>query len=71
MIDGEWRSGSFDELLSFGKERQKAKTWVVASVPQGEAFDLFFYHQNTTDDEIMTAVKFKLARNTILGFKAE
>jgi hypothetical protein len=42
MIDNEWRSGSFDELLSFGKERQKAKTWVFASVPQEEAFDLLF-----------------------------
>jgi hypothetical protein len=42
MIDGEWRSSSFDELLSFRKERQKAKTWVFASVPQEEAFDLLF-----------------------------
>jgi hypothetical protein len=42
MIDGEWRLGSFDELLSFRKERQKAKTWVFASVPQQEAFDLLF-----------------------------
>jgi hypothetical protein len=42
MIDSEWRSGSFDELLSFGKERQKAKIWVLASVPQEEAFDLLF-----------------------------
>jgi hypothetical protein len=42
MIDGEWRSSSFDELLSFGKERQKAKTWVFASVPQEEAFDFTF-----------------------------
>jgi hypothetical protein len=42
MIDGEWWSDSFDELLSFRKERQKEKIWVFASVPQGEAFDLFF-----------------------------
>jgi hypothetical protein len=55
MIDGEWRSSSFDELLSFRKERQKMKIWVFALVPQGEAFDLPFYRQNATDDEI-TAV---------------
>jgi hypothetical protein len=42
MIDGEWQSGSFDELLSFGKKRQKAKTWVFTSVTQEEAFDLLF-----------------------------
>jgi hypothetical protein len=42
MIDGEWRSGSFDELLSFGKERQQEKTWVFPSVPQGETSDLLF-----------------------------
>jgi hypothetical protein len=42
MIDGEWRLGSFNELLSLGKERQKVKTWVFAPVPQGEAFDLLF-----------------------------
>jgi hypothetical protein len=42
VIGGECRSGSFDELLSFGKEKQKAKTWVFASVSQGEAFDLLF-----------------------------
>jgi hypothetical protein len=42
MINGEWWSGSFDELLSFRKERQNAKTWVVASVLQGETFDLLF-----------------------------
>jgi hypothetical protein len=42
MIDGEWWSGSVDESLSFGKERQKAKTRVFTSVPQGEAFDLLF-----------------------------
>jgi hypothetical protein len=33
----EWRSGSFDELLSFEKERQEVKIWVFASVPQEEA----------------------------------
>jgi hypothetical protein len=42
VIGGECRSGSLDELLSFRKEKKKAKTWVVASVPQGEAFDLLF-----------------------------
>jgi hypothetical protein len=42
MIDGKWRSGSFDELLNFRKERQKVKIWVFTSVPQGEAFDLLF-----------------------------
>jgi hypothetical protein len=47
MIDDEWRSGRFDELLSFGKERQKAKIWVFASVPQEEAFDLLFIVKKT------------------------
>jgi predicted ATPase len=42
MIHGECQSGSFDELLSFGKERQKLRTRVFASVPQGETFDLLF-----------------------------
>jgi hypothetical protein len=36
------RAGSSDELLSFGKERQKVKIWVLALVPQEEAFDLLF-----------------------------
>jgi hypothetical protein len=42
MIDGEWRSGSFDELLSFGEKRKKVKTWVFTLVRPGEAFDLLF-----------------------------
>jgi hypothetical protein len=41
-IDGECQSGSFDELSSFEKERQKAKIWVFALLPQGEAFDFLF-----------------------------
>jgi hypothetical protein len=66
MIDDEWRPSSFDELLSFRKERQKMKTWVFASVPQEGAFDLHFCQQNTADDEI-TAVPSSIARFYSLG----
>ena len=37
MIDGDCQSTSFDELLNFGKERQKATTGVFVSVSMEKA----------------------------------
>jgi hypothetical protein len=69
VINGEWRSASFDEKLSFGKDGQKVKIRVFSSVHQREAFDLLFIDGKATNDEIRAIAKLKLAHSTILGFK--
>jgi hypothetical protein len=61
MIDGEWRSANFDELLSFGKERQKTKIRRFSS----DLNEKFWVH------ETMAMAKLKLARGTVLEFRAD
>jgi hypothetical protein len=48
-INGECRLANFDELLSFGKERQKAKTRVFSSVSQREVLGLLFINGSATN----------------------
>ena len=61
MIDGDCQSTSFDELLNFGKERQKATIGVFVSISMEKA----------ANDELRSMAKLKLARDTILGFRTD
>ena len=55
MIDGDCQSTRFNELLNFGKERQKATLGVFVSVSMEKA----------ANDEVRSMAKLKLAHGTI------
>ena len=65
------RSASFEELLSFGKEKAKGENKGIGFNTSMRSFGCTFCDGNTMDDEIVAVAMLKLARGTILEFRVD
>ena len=65
------RSASFEELLSFGKEKAKGENKGIGFSTSMRSFGCTFCDGNTMDDEIVAVAMLKLVHGMVLRFRLD
>ena len=65
------RSASFEELLSFGKEKAKGENKGIGFSTSMRSFGCTFCDENTMDDEIVAVAMLKLVHGMVLRFRLD